>query len=190
MKKFLLAAAALAVSMPAVAMAQDASTATAPDGTPAFGIEPYVGVLGGWHQFDRDSEFPTNGGRQRMNGALLSGVAGVNIPLGPVFVGAEGNATKGFNDISWEYGARGRIGARAGDSGMIFVSGGYQWVNGKSKRGFGDHSDWIYGVGVEVGPKDIGLGGITGNSGIRLRLQAETYDFDSIRPMAGVIAHF
>ncbi len=30
-------------------------------------------------------------------------LAGVNIPLGPVFVGAEGNATKGFNDISWEY---------------------------------------------------------------------------------------
>src|SRR3546814_10252975 len=38
---------------------------------------------------------------------------------------------------------------------------------------------WIYGVGVEVGPKDIGLAGLTGNSGVRLRLQAETYDFDS-----------
>jgi hypothetical protein len=195
MKKYLFAA-ALAVSMPAVAMAQDdaasastTSTATAPDGTPAFGIEPYVGVMGGWQQFDRDSEFGTPRGRDhQMNGALVSGVAGVNVPLGPVFVGAEGNVGKGFNDIDWEYGVRGRIGARAGDSGMIYVSGGYQWINGK--RGYSDQKDWVYGVGVEVGPKDIGLGGVTTNSGIRLRLQAETYDFDSIRPMAGVIAHF
>ena len=182
MKKFFLAATAL-MALPAAAMAQD----TAPDGTPAFGLEPYVGVLGGWTQFDKSSEFGSPRGG-RMDGALISGVAGVNIPLGPVFVGAEGNATKGFGDIDWAYGAKGRIGARAGDSGMVYVSGGYQWVNGR--RAYGDHSDWIYGVGVEVGPKDIGLGGITTNSGIRLRLSAETYDFDSIQPMAGVIAHF
>jgi opacity protein-like surface antigen len=186
MKKFLFAA-ALAVSMPAVAVAQDAGTATAPDGTPAFGIEPYVGVLGGWTQFDKDSEFGSPRGG-RMDGGLISGVAGVNLPLGPVFVGAEGNATKGFGDVDWAYGVKGRVGARAGDSGMIYVSGGYQWVNGK--RAYSDQKDWIYGVGVEVGPKDIGLGGITTNSGIRLRLSAETYDFDSIQPMAGVIAHF
>jgi outer membrane immunogenic protein len=160
---------------------------SSPDGTPAFGIEPYVGVLGGYHSFDRDSEFGSPRGG-RMNGALLSGIAGVNIPLGPVFFGAEGNATKGFGDIDWEYGARGRIGARAGDSGMIFASAGYQWVNGR--RAYSDQKDWIYGVGVEVGPSDIGLGGITGNSGIRLRLQAETYDFNSIRPMGGVVFHF
>ena len=48
----------------------------------------------------------------------------------------------------------------------------------------------MYGVGVEVDPKDIGLGGITGNSGIRLRFQIETYDFDSVSPTAGVIFHF
>ncbi len=182
MKKFLLAA-AVALSIPAAANAQE----TAPDGTEAFGIEPYVGVLGGYHDFDSTSEFGSvNGGS--MGGALISGIAGVNIPLGPVFVGAEGNATKGFSDIDWEYGVRGRVGARAGESGMIFASAGYQWVNGK--RGYSDQKDWIYGVGVEVGPKDIGLGGITGNSGVRIRLQAETYDFDSIRPMGGVVFHF
>jgi outer membrane immunogenic protein len=182
MKKFLLAA-AVAISIPAAANAQE----TAPDGTDAFGIEPYVGVLGGYHDFDRSSEFGSvNGGS--MDGALISGIAGVNVPLGPVFVGVEGNATKGFSDIDWEYGVRGRVGARAGESGMIFASAGYQWVNGK--RGYSDQKDWIYGVGVEVGPKDIGLGGVTGNSGVRIRLQAETYDFDSIRPMAGVVFHF
>jgi outer membrane immunogenic protein len=182
MRKTLLIA-ALAAATPCVSQAQE----TAPDGTPAFGVEPYVGILGGYHSFDRTSEFGSIGG-DRMGGALVSGVAGVNIPLGPVFVGAEGNATKGFSDIDWEYGVRGRVGARAGDSGMVFASAGYQWVNGK--RGYSDQKDWIYGLGVEVGPKDIGLGGVTGNSGIRLRLQMETYDFDSLRPMGGVIFHF
>ena len=160
---------------------------TAPDGTDAFGIEPYVGVLGGYHTFDKDSEFGSPRGGS-MNGALISGIADVNIPLGPVFVGAEGNATKGFSDIDWEYGVRGRVGARAGESGMVFATAGYQWVNGK--RAYSDQKDWIYGVGVEVGPKDIGLGGVTGNSGIRIRLQMETYDFDSLRPMGGVVFHF
>ncbi len=184
MKKFLLAAAALVV-LPTAAMAQD----TAPDGTPAFGIEPYVGVLGGYHQFDRLSDFGTSGSRGRMDGAEVSGIAGVNLPLGAFFVGAEGNATKGFKDIDWEYGVKGRAGVRAGTSGLFYASAGYQWVNGKSKRGFEDRKDWIYGVGLEVGPKDVGLGGLTGPAGMRLRLSVESYDFDSVRPMAGLVFH-
>ncbi|WP_156680022.1 opacity protein [Sphingomonas profundi] len=184
MKTFLLAAAAL-LALPTAAMAQD----SAPDGSPAFGFEPYVGVLGGYDSYDKLSEFGTSGNRGRMDGALIEGVVGANVPLGPVFVGVEGNAAKGFKDIDWEYGVKGRAGVRAGDSGLIYASAGYQWVNGKGKRGFADRSDWIYGVGLEVGPKDIGLGGLTGNSGVRLRLQADTYDFDSVRPMAGLVFH-
>lgn len=191
MKKSIIIAAMLTAAAPAAAFAQDAggdAEATAPDGTPAYGIEPYVGVLGGYHSFDRDSEFGVAPAHGKMNGALISGVAGLNIPLGAAFVGVEGNATKGFSDIEWEYGVKGRLGARAGDSGLIYASAGYQWVNGK--RGFSDQKDWIYGLGVEVGPKDIGMGGVTSNSGVRLRLQVDTYDFDSLRPMAGVIVHF
>lgn len=182
MYKYLLAA-AIIVTVPSMASAQS------PDGSKSFGVEPYVGLLGGVHSFDRRSEVgisPNDG--SRMNGALVSGVAGVNVPLGPVFAGVEGNVAKGFSDIDWEYGVKGRLGVRAGESGLIYASGGYQWVNGK--RGFGDNKDWMYGLGVEVGPQDIGLGGVTGNSGVRLRLQADTYDFDSIRPMAGVVFHF
>jgi outer membrane immunogenic protein len=191
LKKFALAAAISFASLVALpAMAQDTTGPTAPDGSKAFGIKPYVGVLGGYHSFDSRSDFGVSPTSDKMNGWLISGIAGINIPLGPIFIGGEGNATKGFGDINWEYGARARAGFRAGDSGLIFVSGGYQWVNGKGDRGFGERSDWIYGVGVEVGPRDIGLGGITGQAGPRLRLQVETYNFDSIRPMAGVVFHF
>jgi len=183
MKNYVVAA--IAALMSSAALAQ----ATSPDGSErAVSFEPYVGVLGGYHSFDRDSEFGTNGRRGAMDGALVEGVAGVNMPFGPVFVGVEGDVAKGFKDIKWEYGVRGRAGFRAGQSGMIYASAGYQWVNGR--RGFADHNDWMYGVGVEVGPKDIGLSGVLGEAGPRLRFHADTYDFKSIRPMAGVIFAF
>jgi hypothetical protein len=107
-----------------------------------------------------------------------------------VFVGVEGHGAKGFGDIDWEYGARGRAGARIGESGLIYGSAGYTWIEARESRGFIDRKGWVYGLGVEVGPRDIGLGGVTGKSGIRLRLSAETYDGKSIRPMGGVIFHF
>lgn len=195
MKKIALLAAAMVAAIPAAGFAQDAAAdsaatsapATAPDGTRAFGIEPYVGVMGGYDSYDRRSKFGSNNGG-KMDGALIQGVAGVNVPVGPVFAGVEGNVAKGFGDIDWEYGVKGRLGARAGESGMVYATAGYEWVNGK--HGYSDQHDWIYGLGVEAGPKDIGLGGLTGNSGLRLRFEVDTFDFDSIRPMAGVIAHF
>lgn len=182
MKKYV--AAAMVALFSVSAHAQD----SAPDGSKAFGIEPYVGVLGGYDVYDKRSEFGTNGARGKMNGALVEGVAGVNLPLGAFFVGAEGTVSKGFKDIDWEYGVRGRAGLRAGTSGLIYASAGHMWVNGD--HGFPDRRDWIYGLGVEAGPKDIGLGGISDSAGPRLRFQVDTYDFDSIRPMAGVMFHF
>jgi outer membrane immunogenic protein len=186
MKKLLLAALVGASMIPAAAFAQD----TAPDGTSAFGFEPYFGIQGGYHDFDSDNRGPLssrcNGASGCPDGGLVEGFVGANIPVGPAFVGVEGNVAKGFKGLDWEYGVMGRIGARAGDSGLIYVKAGYQWVDTKEK---GKDDDWAYGLGVEVGPKDIGLGGLTGNSGARLRLEATTYDFQSIRPMAGVVFH-
>ncbi len=185
----LVAALSLFAAVPALAQDVPPGEPAAPDGSSAFGIEPYVGVLGGYHSFDRDARVgdPVGG---RMEGWLVGGVLGVNIPLGPVVAGVEGNVYKGFNDIDWEYGVTGRLGFRAGDSGLIYASGGYQWVNGRSSRGFVDSHGVMYGLGVEVGPRSIGLGGATGNAGPRLRLEVQTYDFDSIRPMAGIVFHF
>ena len=85
MKKFAFAAALLA-ALPAVASAQE----TAPDGTDAFGIEPYVGVLGGYHTFDRGSEFGRIPGETIMNGALIS-VTKTSKPTNPA-IGTPGIA--------------------------------------------------------------------------------------------------
>lgn len=203
MRKTYLAAVLAATTLAAPAFAQDvpadqttSTEATAPDGTRAFGIEPYFGIMGGWEQFDSEPNragIPQVNRNNELNGSLVQGVAGVNVPLGPVFVGAEGNVAKGVSgDIDWEYGAAGRFGLRAGDSGLIYGKVGYQWVNfAKRVPGNRDYNDVTYGAGFEVGPKDIGLGGITGNSGFRLRGEVSTFgDFHSFRPMLGVITHF
>lgn len=183
MKKLFLAA-AVAAAVPFAAHAQEA----APDGSTALGIEPYVGVGGGYHSFDGGTHGRLNfrGGAE---GALITAFAGVNMPLGPVVVGAEGNVAKGFSDIDWEYGVTGHVGVRAGESGFIFGRAGYHWIEGK--RGYGDDRNEIYGIGVEVGPKDIGLSGLTGAAGVRLRLVVDTFDnFQSLRPTAAVVLHF
>jgi outer membrane immunogenic protein len=216
----LAAVAAAAVVSAAPAMAQDATTTTttsasdtyattstdatadtgaearAPDGTKAFGFEPYVAVRGGWEQFDAEPNKAgiAGGTRQnKLNGSLVEGIAGFNVPLGAFFVGAEGNVAKGVSgDIDWQYGAAGRFGLRAGESGLFYGKVGYQWVNfAKRADTTRDYHDVTYGVGFEVGPKDIGLGGLTGNSGLRLRGEVSTLGWvNSFRPTLGVVAHF
>jgi len=217
MRKLALAAAVAAASFAVPAFAQDMSTTgttdtavatdaqvdtapKAPDGTRAFGIEPYVAVMGGWEQFDRQAVagIPAQPKGYNLDGALIEGIVGFNVPLGPVFVGAEGAVAKGVSgDIDWQYGAYGRFGFRAGDSGLFYGKVGYRWNNfdkfapgvaGDLNR---DYHATVYGIGAEVGPKDIGLGGLTGNSGLRLRMEVSTFDdAHSFRPMAGVVAHF
>lgn len=177
-------------ALAALSFAASVSAQDSPDGTPAFGFEPYIGVMGGMHQFDRSAAVGVSLTSGRMNGELIEGVAGFNVPLGPMFIGAEGLVAKGFRDIDWEYGGRVRAGVRAGDSGMLFGSAGYTWVKPRSDRGFEERHDWVWGIGFEVGPRDLGIGGVTGEGGPRLRVQVETKDFDSLRPMAGVIFHF
>jgi outer membrane immunogenic protein len=225
MRKLTIAAlfASAVLAVPAVAQAQDASTtttttttqttgdtATAPDGSRPFGLEPYFGVMGGYERFDNEATragipraLNANGtvrNNYELAGGLVEGVLGANIPLGPVFVGAEGTVAKGFTgNIDWEYGAAGRAGFRAGDSGLFYGKVGYKWINfdhfsGRSTLGADtnhDYKGWEYGIGFEAGPKDIGLGGLTGRAGVRLRGEVSTFqNFHSIRPMLGVITHF
>ncbi len=209
------AVAANAQDMSAPAPADRAPTAdaapgepAAPDGSKAFGFVPYFGVMGGYENFDNHpgynipQAFNPNGTRRtayNLSGGLVQGVVGVNVPLSAVFVGVEGNVAKGFTgNIDWEYGAAARAGFRAGDSGLLYGKIGYQWVQFDHFGGITPgadtgkkYGDWTYGLGVEVGPKDIGLKGLTNNAGVRLRAEINTYGaFHSIRPMLGVVTHF
>jgi outer membrane immunogenic protein len=188
MRKLFIVTAAAAAFVAVPAFAQDNGQAdTASDGAPSSRIEPYVGVMGGWEQFDneRNAGIPQSPNRNdRLNGSLVQGVAGVNLNVvGPLFVGAEGNAAKGVSgDIDWEYGAAGRVGVRAGENGLFYGKVGYQWVNfdkfGDNSR---DYHAMTYGAGVEVGTK----------SGIRVRGEVNTFgNAHSVRPMAGLVKGF
>lgn len=200
MTKTAILLAGCAAIIPSQAFAQDID---APDGTDAFGFEPYIAIGGGYEVFDRRDEIESTGIDDPTEGALINGAIGANVPLGPVFVGAEGFGSYGFGDIDWQYGAAGRFGVRVGESGMFYGRVGYMWIEGENDFDDDDFIDTdggpssrdrdgvIYGIGAEVGPEDIGLGGVTGNSGVRLRFGVDTFkDFESFRPSAALVFHF
>ena len=179
-------AAAFAVGLSAPALAQD-------DAASGGRLEPYVGVMAGLHDFDNDQYkgSPPSGYR----GWLAEGVAGLNYDLGPVIIGAEGSVAKGFDkDIDWEYGAAGRLGVKAGKDSMFFAKVGYQWTQfDDSARPLADtdrhYHGVTYGGGVELSLADMGSTAETSN--IRLRAQVDTRgNFNSFRPMAGIVAKF
>ena len=183
MKAFpLTLAVALAAGLPAPALAQEAQ-----------GLQPYVGVMGGLHDFDNNQ--PAGGPPSGYRGWVAEGVAGLNYDLGPVVVGAEGSVAKGFDkDIDWEYGAAGRLGLKAGKDSMFFAKVGYQWTQFNDSAVPAVNTDRhyhgvTYGGGVELSLADLGSTADTSN--IRLRGQVDTRgNFESFRPMLGVVAKF
>jgi len=192
MKKTMLALAVAAAAFTAsAASAQDVTA----DGSRAFGIDPYVGVMGAYEGFDSDPGhgIPNSVVGDRLKGGLVEGVVGANVPLGSMFVGVEGSASKGFSgDIDWGYGVHGRVGVRAGETGLAYVKVGYRWINfdryGENSR---DYHAISYGIGGEFGPKALGLDGVVKKEGVRLRLEVSTFgEFESVRPTAGIVAHF
>ena len=94
MKKLLIAVAAAAAMIPAVASAQD----TTADGSRAFGIDPYVGVMGGYEGFDTDPGHgtPSSAPGTRPKGGMVEGVVGTNIPTVHSFCCVEGHGAYGF----------------------------------------------------------------------------------------------
>jgi len=178
-------AVALATGSAIPAMAQDNAGSSG-------GFEPYVGVLGGLHDFDNEQYkgSPPSGYR----GWVLEGVAGANYDFGGFFVGAEGSLAKGIDkDIDWEYGVAGRAGIKAGKDSLFFAKVGYQWTQfaDSARPPVSDHAfdGMTYGFGTEVSLAD--LGSAKDSSNVRLRAQVDTRgNFHSFRPMVGVVAKF
>ncbi len=171
-----------------------AGPALAQDAVPSDSrLEPYVGVMGGLHDFDNEQYkgAPPSGYR----GWVVEGVAGVNYAFGPALVGAEGSIAKGVDkDIDWEYGAAGRIGLRAGKDSMFFAKVGYQWTQFNNSAlppvSTSRHYDGVtYGGGAELSLADMGMA--SDRSPVRLRAQVDTRgNFHSFRPMVGLVAKF
>lgn len=184
MKALKTVACALAATLAAApALAQD-------DGLPTTnGVEPYVGVLGGLHDFD-DEQYkgaPPLGG----SGGFVEGVVGVNLNFGRFFVGAEGSGAKGFTgDLDWEYGAAGRFGVRAGKDSLFFGKVGYQWTEfALPANGDRAYDGITFGFGMELSAADMGM--FSDTSPIRLRAGVDTRgDFHSFRPSAGLVLKF
>ncbi len=185
MRKLLFAAMAAASLVPFAAHAQESD-----DSTPTSRLEPYVGVMGGYNDFD-DPRTQNTGVPGDFHGTMVEGIAGVNYNLGRFVVGVEGNAAKGVSgDIDWEYGAAGRAGIRLGKDSMFFGKVGYEWTNfdalGPNSR---DYDGWTYGMGVELSAADMGMS--ENRSNLRFRGQVDTRGyFHSIRPMAGIVLKY
>ncbi len=170
-----------------------AAPALAQDDGSTNRFEPYVGVLGGLHDFDNEqyNGSPPSGYR----GWLVEGVAGANYNLGKIVLGVEGSAAKGIDkDINWEFGAAGRLGVKAGKDSMFFAKAGYQWTKfansaqpAVSTNRYYDGT--VYGIGFEMSAAE--LNPTAERSNLRLRGQIDTRgDFHSFRPMLGVVAKF
>lgn len=145
-------------------------------------VETYVGATAGIH--DLGVGLPGD------DGGIYGIVAGVDVPVGKTFfVGAEGNYNIGDGAIDNEYGIAARAGVRVGDSGKIYVRGGYQEVDFDLGRfvttpvvGLDDtDGDYLVGAGVEFG---------LGDSPIAFRAGIDTIAFDSTRATVGVLYKF
>lgn len=165
-----------------------ASPALAQD-PPNTRVEPYVSVQGTYENFDREhirNGIP-NRPTSRIDGGMIEGTAGVNVPVGRrFFAGAEGNLAKGVTGkVDWQYGVAGRAGIRTNDGGLFYGKVGYQWMTFKPSAGALDktYHGTTYGAGVEVPP--------SAGSRVRLRGEVSTFgNFHSIRPSVGAVIGF
>lgn len=183
MKKTIITAMAVTALIPLQAHAQDDAATTSR-------LEPYVGIMGGYNDFD-DPRSENTGVPGDYSGTMVEGVAGVNYNLGRFVVGVEGNAAKGIEgDIDWEYGVAGRAGLKLGKDSMFFGKVGYEWTNFDALgENSGDYDDWTYGMGVELSAADMGMN--ESRSNLRFRAQVDTRgNFHSIRPMAGIVLKY
>lgn len=182
MKKFAFLAAAAAVAFSAPAMAQDA---------PAVG--GYIGASAGYHDLGLSEDLRGVGITDPSDGGFIYGVVGgFDFPVGDggMMIGLEGNYHLGSDAIDSDYGIATKLGYRTGN-GMVFVKGGYQWIDLDIDRLTGGQlteaqfraagqddtvDDYLVGVGGQfnVGPSTM------------LTVGVDTVSFDTVRGTVGV----
>tara|TARA_R100000501_G_scaffold13151_3_gene24019 strand:+ start:57910 stop:58506 length:597 start_codon:yes stop_codon:yes gene_type:complete len=189
---------ATAAVLPAAAMAQDIGQAI-----------PYVGISGGYHQLEEiDASFLGGNNDISIDGFIFGGYAGVHLPVGEsLIVGGEGNFNFGTGDIDNEYGLTAHVGTMIGRNSMMFVRGGYQWVDldfdglaEKTADGFNfqgqDRQDFINAFNNSAGDDTAGdyLVGVGGEFGLgqstAFRITVDTISFDTVRVGGGMTFRF
>lgn len=164
----------------------------------------YLGAQIGYHDIDTissdDIAFP-NVDDIDISSFNYGGYAGINfdLPANNLVVGAEGNFLLGSSDFDSEYGLAAHLGMTFGPS-MLFVRGGYQWVNLDLEEIVEDALDidltdaeedlldlvddtdggYLLGAGLQVG-----LG-----ESLSVRGVVDTIEFDSVRITGGIAFHF
>lgn len=189
--KYAVAAAAAAL-IPGAASAQSAG-----------GPMPYIGLQGGYHHFD-EFDLSDFGGSDdyTVDGLIYGAYAGVHVPVGTggLIVGAEGNFNFGNSVIDNDYGLSAHIGYNLGGGSIVFLRGGYQWVDldiaelaSELNDELGGDDDDLDEILDELDTSDdtdgdylVGVGGdFAVGQNTALRLAVDTISFDTVRLTAG-----
>ena len=65
-------------------------------------------------------------------------------------IGVEGNLHGGQGAIDFEYGAAARLGFKFPSGGIVYVRGGYQWVQRNPRYGVPDYANWSVTLAREI----------------------------------------
>ena len=186
MKKVTFAALAVAAAMGV------SSAAQAQDTVP--GAHPYVGLQVGLHNLGIDEDdFVGIPGLDIDDSALIYGAyAGVDFDIAQgAVIGVEGNFVLGNGPIDNEFGIAARLGHRTANGSVIYVRGGYQWINidpsGLTGLNVTDAQFEAAGGDDTIGDYLVGVGAdIATGSAARVRVAVDTISFDTLRATVGV----
>lgn len=183
MKKLTFAALAAAAALGMAGTAQAQGTA-----------HPYAGLQVGLHNLGIDEDdFAGIPGLDIDDSALIYGAyVGVDVDVAQgAVVGIEGNFNLGNGPLDNEFGVAARIGHRTANGSVIYLRGGYQWLNidpsGLTGVAITDAQFTAAGGDDTTGDYLVGVGAdIATGSAARIRLGVDTISFDTLRATVGV----
>ena len=164
---------------------------------------PYAGIQLGYQEV-ATIDLPTGGGNVTevdIDGATIGGYLGYNVPLGDtVVLGVEGGVNFGTDQLDNDYTVSGHLGIITGENSMVFVRGGYQWID----LDVADTASDLLGrpltpaeLAIANAQDDTGEGVLIGagvqfglSPNAHLRATVDTIEFDTYRVAAGLGVNF